>query len=520
MSGAVQTSRAAVSGVDATEATARQLRDSSLLVLGRAVAVALQFVAQIIIVRSLSKPEYGAFAYALSIVTVLQGLVVFGLPDTVSRYIPIYRAHHDSARLLGTIILAVGMVLALSLLTLGVFFATAGLWMQRLNDLTALALLALIFLVPAESLNTLLNNLFASFEEARAVFWRKAVLAPGLRLLAVVAVVALGGDVVEFGQGYVLASLLGLLIYAWYFWQLLARQGYLRRARVLVPYRDILGFALPLLTTTVIWLLVEASTTILLGYFRDTGEVAAFQAVLPVARLNQLVMLNSAILFTPAAARLYALRDQAGLNQLYWRTAVWVLILSFPIFLMTFAFSETLVSTFYGARYWDSDEILSLLSFGYFFQIATGFNGMVLKTFRKIKYSMAIDVIAAVLNITINLYLIPRYGAFGAALGTASTLVIHNLLKQAGLVWLTGIRMPWREYAGIYLAFIGLALGLVLIDRLARINLVVALVLSLAAAALLLRISREVIRLEQVLPPVLRVPRVLALLRPWLGGQR
>ena len=48
-----------------------QVRGSSLLLAGRLVAMAINYATQILIIRYLSKSDYGAFAYALSMVAVL-----------------------------------------------------------------------------------------------------------------------------------------------------------------------------------------------------------------------------------------------------------------------------------------------------------------------------------------------------------------------------------------------------------------------------------------------------------------
>ena len=66
-------------------------------------------------------------------------------------------------------------------------------------------------------------------------------------------------------------------------------------------------------------------------------DVAAFRAVQPTARLNQIVLQSFALLFTPAAARLFARDDREGINTLYWQNAAWMAIFSFPIFALTFS---------------------------------------------------------------------------------------------------------------------------------------------------------------------------------------
>ena len=46
-----------------------------------------------------------------------------------------------------------------------------------------------------------------------------------------------------------------------------------------------------------------------------------------------------------------------------------------------------------------------------------------------------------VINVVLNLILIPAYGALGAAIGTTVTLIAYNVLKQVGLRAGTGVRL-------------------------------------------------------------------------------
>lgn len=115
----------------------------------------------------------------------------------------------------------------------------------------------------------------------------------------------------------------------------------------------------------------------------------------------------------------------------------------------------------FGSRYADSATYLALLSFAYYFNAALGFNGLTLKVFGKLRYIVSINVVAALVNLGVNFLLIPRYGPLGAAIGTSSTLVVHNVLKQAGLLLGTGVRLFQRRDIAVYVA-IGLAAGLLL----------------------------------------------------------
>ena len=75
------------------DSTRKYIRGSSLLFVGRLLAILLNFAVQVLIVRYLSKQDFGAFAFALSIVSIGASLSLFGLDKAIARFLPIYEQH-------------------------------------------------------------------------------------------------------------------------------------------------------------------------------------------------------------------------------------------------------------------------------------------------------------------------------------------------------------------------------------------------------------------------------------------
>lgn len=512
-------SRAGRAAAETGSVSASQIRGSSLLLAGRVIALLINFASQVLMVRYLAKDDYGVFAFALSIVTITQGLVAFGLPDTVSRYVPIYRERGEVGKLLGAILLVTATIVGLSAAVIG---ATL-LWPGELGRLlgaderTVALLMILIFLVPGDALNLVLNSLFASFARPMEIFWRKSVLIPGLRLLAVGAVIAAGGGVVAFGFGLPIASFVGLLLYGFYFVRLLWREGYLARLDgIRYPAGEVLGFALPLISSTLVWHAIDSSNVLLLGVIGTPADVAAYQAVVPLARINQVVGATFATLYIPAAARLFARGDKAGMADLYWRTALWMGLLCFPIFALTAAFARPLTALIYGERYLGSAPVLALLALGYFFQTMIGLNNLTLRVYGYLRFLVLTDVIAVVVQIGLSLMLFPLLGFVGAALGTMITLVLHSLLMQAGMgrrVGVGGLRPGYgRLYtlvalASLALAAIGWSLpAAVLSGWMLPLTVAGACALAGLAALGLLIAGRRAVGIEDLFPELRRVP--------------
>ncbi|HEX4931109.1 MAG TPA: flippase [Gaiellaceae bacterium] len=491
------------------ESTKTQIRGSSLLLAGRFLSMAANFVIQVLIVRYLSKTDYGAFAYALAIVTLAESVAILGLDRAAGRFLPIYDEQKQTGRVLGTIALVIGTIVSLGLTLVLLVFGLQGVLSGTVvgDEQAMTLLLIMIVLGPIQALDHLLIGIFAVYANARAIFFRKYVLGPGLRL-AVVLMLVLGEAGVSFlAAGYVAAGALGVAIYTGILVRTLRERDVLTRANlreISIPYREIFSFAGPLLAIDLVFVMMNTTDAILLEHFRSAAEVAEFRVIRPAAHLNLLVMSSFALLFTPIASRLFARQDREGLRDLYWQTATWIAVLTFPIFALTFALAEPVTVGLFEERYRDSAVYLSLLAVGYYFNAALGFNGLTLRVFGLVRYIVVISLLAAAFNLAINLILIPRYGAVGAAIGTCLTLVLHNVLKQAGLRRGTGIRaFDWRTLR-VYLVIAAGAAALFAVQRALHPGVIAALLLALVVSAIVVALTRSSLRIGETFPELLK----------------
>ena len=423
--------------------------------------MAVNFLVQVLTVRYLTTTAYGAFAYALSIVDLGQMVATFGMDRTITRFLSIDDEHGDHDRLFGTLAFSLAIVgglgLAVVLLVLGFQGLVPGGGLP--GDAQAAVLLAiLIVLAPIQAFDALLTGVLSVFASPRSIFIRRFVVAPGLKL-AVIILLVVGQAGVEFlAWGYVVAGVIGIAVYGVLIGRLFHVRGLWARLRprhLDIPVRELLLFTIPLLTTDLVYIVLNSSDAILLGWFRGADDVAAFRVVLPAAGLNQLVFSSFTLLFVPAASRLFARNDRDGVQDLYWQTAIWMAVISFPLFALTFSLAGDVTNTLYGDRYSGSALFLAMLSFAYYFNTALGFNGLTLRVYGAMRSIVLINVAAAVTNLVLNLVLIPLYGPLGAAIGTTTTLILHNVLKQVALNRTTGISPFDTRYARVYAVIAG-----------------------------------------------------------------
>jgi len=498
-------------------ATRVQLRGSSLLLSGKLLSRGINMLVDVLIVRHLTQADFGAFAYALSIVTIVKIIATFGMDRAITHFVPIYQEEKNYRKMFGTVFMVFGLMVTLGMamaLLLNAFRTYAA--EAFFSDQQALALLLImIFLAPVQAVDESILGLFAVFASPKAIFFRKNVFGPLLKLGVVLLLIAGGGNVFILAWGQLGIGVIVVLIYLVLLIRLLrplaVRENFKLRSMKL-PWREVLPFTIPLLSSDLMYLMMNQMDVVMLKYFQGVLDVASLRAVQPIAKMNQTVLLSFGLLFTPLAARMFARGDRKGINKLYWQNAIWIAVVSFPIFALTFSLAGPITVLLFGERYADSAVFLALLSFGYYFNAVLGQNGLTLKVYGKLRYSVTLNILAGFANLGINYMLIPRYGALGAAIGTTATLVLHNIFKQAGLRLGTGISVFDPRYRRVYIIIIIAAVSVALVQYVIGPPVYISLGLAVLASLFVFRLNRHLLNVEETFPELLRLPLMRRLL--------
>ena len=135
-----------------------------------------------------------------------------------------------------------------------------------------------------------------------------------------------------------------------------------------------------------------------------------------------------------------------------------------------------------------------------------GFNGLTLKVLGKVRYVVIINFVAVCLNILLNLLLIPRYGALGAGIATASSMIIHNILKQMGLQLASGISVFDGRLCSIYVFVVLCATVLFLFQFFVSTSLYWGGVLICLFSILVLKLFAKRLDIEETFPELIKLP--------------
>jgi O-antigen/teichoic acid export membrane protein len=134
----------------------------------------------------------------------------------------------------------------------------------------------------------------------------------------------------------------------------------------------------------------------------------------------------------PRFTELFALGDRRSANVIYQVTTAWLVLLTWPLYMLAIVFGPEVLSVF-GRSYQAGAAVMLILGVTMLLATACGQVDMVLITTGRSSWSLVNGLLAVGVNVSLDLVLIPRYGITGAAIGWAIAIMVTNLMPMAQL---------------------------------------------------------------------------------------
>ncbi len=177
---------------------------------------------------------------------------------------------------------------------------------------------------------------------------------------------------------------------------------------------------------------IQRIDIVLVAIMRGPVEAAIYTAATRFLVAGQFA--NSAIsqAAQPRFAELFAVDDRSGANVVYRVTTAWLIVLTWPLYLLAVIYGPEVLSIF-GRSYQAGDTVMVILGLTMLLATACGQVDMVLISTGRSSWSLANGLMAVVVNVGLDVLLIPQYGITGAAIGWAAAIIVTNLVPLAQL---------------------------------------------------------------------------------------
>lgn len=382
---------------------------------------ALRFGTTFLIVRLLGAGSAGLYYQAFAFLSLLGLVSSGGFTLTLTRYVAVHRADGDDGALRGTVRLGlVTTTLAATAIGLLLYLSSSWLAQGPFHDprLTALLRFAAVAL-PATVFTDAALSATQGFKTMKPYALINLFFEPACRI---------GLTLVALWMGWGLPGVMVALVVTNCGSALLASVALKRlMGRPTAPPRydvkEIFAFSglswfSNLASNGLLW-----ADTILLGIYGSPADVGIYQVATRLTLLGTALINPVTTSFSPRIADLWRRERYEMLRRTYTLITGWVFRLALPSFVILLVFPRQLLLIF-GPRFEAGVPATVIMTLAWLFNSVSGPCGYMLTMSGRPMTQMTNNIAALVLNVGLNLWLIPRYGVIGAATAWGSTIVL------------------------------------------------------------------------------------------------
>ena len=407
---------------------ARVARGAGISSIGQGTGRGLGVITQAVLARTFGTTLFGIYTLCIAIVSAADILSQFGLDNGVVRYVAHYRARGDVARTRGTIIQAVWITFAISLVLAAAIFLGAGLLAGAFGEPRLESVLRYFaFGLPFFSLMSILVWATQGFQTVTYATYTQQILRPLIYFLFVIGVYLLGASLAGVAVAYAASMALGVLIGLYYLRRLFPPLLD-RSVQPKFETRALFAVSLPMSVSRVTQYANNWSAVLILGLFQPVGAVGIFQVAFRTATLATLVRFAFNGIFSPIISNLHSQNMTEDLGRLYKDVARWTFTGAFALFLVIVLLATEILTVFGGESFTAGWTALILVAVAQLFSTSVGPAPRMLAMTGNQNVVMLATVIGAATGVAASFALIPAYGLLGAALGASSAIVTENAL--------------------------------------------------------------------------------------------
>ena len=406
-------------------------KGAGIAFLGSLVGLLFAFFTRVLVARYGTESEYGVFSLALVVLNIGVIVATLGLLIGTSRSIGYARAKNDNQKVQGLISASVWFTLVASLVLGTVLFLTSDIIAEGIFHEPTLGLPLKIFAaaIPFLTLIYIFVSIFRGFDDVKPTVYFRDIFINLLFLLLLLGVTFLVLPFHWVFYAYLISLGISCFLLITYTVKRLPSPAKISHITLIKPVtKELLVFSLPLLGVAILGLVISWADTLMLGLFKTSHEVGLYNVASPLANSISAPLVAMALIYMPVTSGLYAQRLIPEIRRNFSILTKWLCSATLPLFLVMFLFPETVLSFLFGSNYALAANALRILSLGFIISNLLGPNRATLIVMGKSQFTMWATLAAAVLNIGLNIALIPPLGIEGAAIAATVALVSINLI--------------------------------------------------------------------------------------------
>lgn len=413
----------------------------------------------ILLARAASQEDIGTFYLALSAMSLVWIFSDFGISGAFLRYVPFFEGRGESGKIRDLMRLSLRYLTFFSILIMaalillsediGAFYGNSAL-PGAIRILSLYVLLGNLFRLNYLYLQGIADIKSSQLFQNLQNFLKLAFTA-GLFYL-------FGASVLTICLGFVFSLLFAFIASFFPVFRSVSKissPGGLGRGEV---FGEILPLGLTIAVTSYLSTIIASSDKLIIGYMFGPADSSVMIAVysMSVTLAQVLMIFPGAIgsIFLPVVSRLFGKNDILGMREVMATAQRWSLFITLPIAVVMMAFSADMLTVFYGGDYSAGSAAMAIFTLGLVFAAFSHVASLALTAMRLVRLELYVAAACGLLNIVLNLLLIPALGITGAAAASAASFALGTILLTHFTKERLGYKNPPETYSLLVAALI------------------------------------------------------------------
>jgi len=196
----------------------------------------------------------------------------------------------------------------------------------------------------------------------------------------------------------------------------------------IISFKNLLSISIPMLLTTSLFYIINWTDTIILAYYDTSYNIGVYNIAVKMSMAASIVLFSINSIAAPKYSELYSSNKRNEFKAMVKFSSKLIFWISMPIIIII-AYKAEFFLNIFGEEFKQGKIVLYILLIGQFVNILCGSVGYILMMTNKQKILRNIIFFAALINIALNILLIPSYGILGAALSTTVSMILWNIMS-------------------------------------------------------------------------------------------
>ena len=194
----------------------------------------------------------------------------------------------------------------------------------------------------------------------------------------------------------------------------------------IMSYSTLLKISIPLMFAQSVQFIMAWTDKLMLGAMTSSEDVGIYHTAFKLSMFAAVALMSVNSIASPKFAEMFGKNDMEGLKKVVHQSTKMIFWTSVPLITIFFIFPEFFLGLF-GEEFKIGVTAFIFLSCGRLISSFSGSVGNILQMTGNQNIYALILFFGAILNIVLNLILIPKYGINGAAIASMSSLIVWNL---------------------------------------------------------------------------------------------